>query len=54
MTEQRFDIAFSTKEIMREASLTNRSLTETVEADRAFPQRTPAMCVELPLGYQVG
>ena len=33
---------------------TNHSLTDKVEADRVLPQRTPAMCDELPLGYQVG
>ena len=30
------------------------SLKDKVEADRKLPQRTPAMCVELPLGRQVG
>ena len=54
MTEQRFDIAFSTKEIMREAAGPTTASKTKVEADRALPQRTPAMCVELPLGCQVG
>ena len=44
MTEQRFDIAFSTKEIMREA-VGPTTVSDKVEADRALPQRTPAMCV---------
>ena len=38
---------------MRE-SWTDHRLKDKVEADRASPQRTPAMCVELPLGRQVG
>ena len=33
---------------------TNHSLTDKVEADRALHQKTPAMCVKLLLGYQVG
>ena len=49
MTEQRFDIAFSTKEIMR-GSWTDHSLKDKVEANRALPQWTPAMCTEFPLG----
>ena len=49
MTEQRFDIAFSTKEIMREAAgPTTASKTEIGE-NGALPQRTPAMCTEFPL-----
>ena len=35
-------------------SWTDHSLKDKVEADRALPQRTPAMCVELSLGRQVG
>ena len=35
-------------------SWTDHSLKDKVEAHRALPQRTPAMCVELPLGRQVG
>ena len=53
MTEQRFDIAFSTKEIMR-GSWTDHSLKDKVKANRALPRRTPAMCVELPLGGKAG
>ena len=53
MTEQRIDIAFSTKEIMRE-SWSDHSLQDKVEADRSLPQRTPAMCVEFPLGGKAG
>ena len=50
MTEQRFDIAFSTKEIMREATGTDHSLKDEIEENRALPQRTSAMCTEFPLG----
>ena len=35
-------------------SWTDHSLKDKVEADRALLQRTPAKCVELPLGRQVG
>ena len=49
MTEQRFDIPFSTKEIW-----TDHSLKYKVEENRALPQRTPAMCVEFPLGGKAG
>ena len=36
------------------SSGTDHSFKDKVEADRAPPRRTPAMCVELPLGRQVG
>ena len=49
-TAQRFNIAFSTKEIVREAAGPTTVSKTKVEADRALPQRTPAMCVEFPLG----
>ena len=35
-------------------SWTDHSLKDKVEANRALPQRTPAMCVELPLGGNAG
>ena len=35
-------------------SWTDHSLKDKVEANRALPQRTPAMCVELPLGGKAG
>ena len=54
MTEQRFDIAFSTKEIMREAAGPTTASKTKLKANRALPQRTPAMCVELPLGGKAG
>ena len=54
MTEQRFGIAFSTMEIMREAAGTDHSLKDKVKANRALPQRTSAMCTELPLGWKAG
>ena len=53
MTELRFDIAFSTKEIMR-GSWTDHGLKDKVEAYRALLQRTPAMCVEFPMGGKAG
>ena len=56
MTEQLFDIALSTKGIMREAAgdrPTTASKTK-VEANRALLHRTPAMCVEFPLGAKAG
>ena len=53
MTEQRFDIAFSTKEFMR-GSRTDHSLEDKVEDHRTSPQRTSAMCVEFHLGCQAG
>ena len=52
MTEQRFDFAFSTKEVMRES--TNHNLKTKIEENHALPQRTPAMCIELRLSRQVG
>ena len=54
MTEQRFDIAFSTKENHLRGSLTDHSLKDKVEANRALPQRTSAMCTEFPLGGKAG
>ena len=54
MTEQRFDIAFSTKEIIERGSRTDHSLKDKIEENRALPQRTPAMCTELPLGGEAG
>ena len=48
MTEQRFDIAFSTKEIMREAAGPTTASKTKLKADRALLQRTPAMCVNFP------
>ena len=54
MTEQRFDIAFSTKVNHERGSWTDRSLKDKVKGNRALPQRTPAMCVELPLGGKAG
>ena len=35
-------------------SWTDHSLIDKVEANRALPQRTPAMCVEFPLGGKAG
>ena len=35
-------------------SWTDHSLKDKVEANRALPQRTPAMCVEFPLGGKAG
>ena len=35
-------------------SWTDHSLKDKVEADHALPQRTPVMCVGLPLGRQDG
>ena len=54
MTAQRFDIAFSTKEIMREAAGPTTALKDKVKANRALPQRTSAMCTEFPLGGKAG
>ena len=39
---------------MREAAGPTTSLKDKVEANRALPQRTPAMCVEFPLGAKAG
>ena len=50
MTEQRFDIAFSTKAIMREAAgPTTASKTKLKRI-----ARTSAMCTEFPLGGKAG
>ena len=49
MTEQRFDIAFSTKEIMR-GSRTDYSFKDKIEENRALLQRASAMCTEFPFG----
>ena len=49
MRQQHFDIAFSAKEIMREAAGPTTASTK-IEENRALPQRTPAMCTDLPLG----
>ena len=54
MTEQRSDIAFSTEGNHERGSWTDHSLKDKVEANRALPQRTPAMCVEFPLGGKAG
>ena len=54
MTEQRFDIAFSTKEIMREAAGPTTASKTKLKRITCHLQRTPAMCVELPLARQVG
>ena len=35
-------------------SWTDHSLKDKVEANRALPQRTPAICVEFPLGGKAG
>ena len=53
MTEQRFDIAFSTKEIMR-GSRTDHSLKDKIEKNRALPQRTSALCTEFSLDGKAG
>ena len=53
MTEQRFDNCLQYEGNHEIGNWNNHILTDNVEADRALPQRTPAMCVELPLGYQV-
>ena len=51
MTEQRFDIDCLQHEGKQErGSWTDHSLKAKVEANRALPQRTPTMCVELLLG----
>ena len=52
MTEQHFDNAFSTKDIMREAAGPATASMTTLEANR--PQRTSAMCTEIPLGWEAG
>ena len=48
MTEQRFHFAFGNYE------RGSRSLKDRIEENRAFPQRTPAMCTEFPLGWEAG
>ena len=53
MTEQRFDIAFSTKEIMR-GSGTDSSLKDKIEENRALLQITSAMCTDFPFGGNGG
>ena len=54
MTGQRFDIAFSTKEIMREAAGPTTASKTKIEENRALPQRTSAMCTEFPLAGKAG
>ena len=56
LTEQRFDTACSTEEIMREAAgpTTASKTKDKIEENRALLQRTPAMCVEFPLGGKAG
>ena len=54
MTEQRFDSAFSTKEIIEGGSRTDHSLKDKIEEKRALPQRTSVMCTESPFGRKAG
>ena len=54
MPEQRFDIAFSTKEIMREAAGPTTASKTKFEKNRALLERTSAMCTEFPLGGEAG
>ena len=54
MTEQRFDIAFSTKEIMREAAGPTTASQAKLEENRALLQRTSAMCTEFPFSGKAG
>ena len=54
MREQRFDIAFSAKEIMREVAGPITASMTKIEENRTLLQRTPAMFTDLPLGWEAG
>ena len=49
MRQQHFDIAFSAKEIMREAAGPTTASKTKIEENRTLLQRTPAMFTDLPL-----
>ena len=54
MTEQRFDIAFSTKEIMREAAGPTTASKTKNEENRTISQRMSEVCIEIPLFWEAG
>ena len=54
MTEQRFDIAFSTKEVMREAAGPTTTSKTKLKRIAHYLKGTPAMCPEFPLGWEAG
>ena len=54
MTEQRFDIASSTKEIMKEAAGPTTAAKTKMKRIARYLKRTSLMCTEFPLGGKAG
>eukprot|EP00971_Amphidinium_carterae_P312692 6214830-Amphidinium_carterae.1 len=53
MAEHRFDIAFATKQLMREASSPNAEFNDEVEAPRQLSTRQTKIYPDFPLGLGV-